>query len=100
MYNSNYTVISGDGTGVNGDKQAKVAFELKYPIPGKVFAPYVCNSLPVYYSTQVLSQMASKLCCRYANECYTLQSSTLICGDMDTDLWMRCGHMLTNNVAR
>ena len=63
MYNSNYAVISGDGTGVNGDKEGKVAFELKCPIPGKVFTPDVYYTLPVYYSTQILSQMASKKIC-------------------------------------
>ena len=82
-----YAVISGDGTGFTCDNRNQVAFELKCPIPGKQYVPDVYYELPVYYTTQVLSQMAAKDYSSFANLCYTPQSSTLIHDTNDTGLW-------------
>ena len=87
MSDSAYAVISGDGTGIDSSGKSQVAFELKCPIPGKQYAPDVYYTLPVYYSAQVISQMASKKCTEYANVCYSPQSSTFITGCLDNDLW-------------
>ena len=58
-----YAVISGDGSGVTSLQEShkcQVAFEFKYQKPGKERGTDIHNALPVYYSTQVLSQMSAK----------------------------------------
>ena len=84
---SHYAVISGDGTGINQEKNETVAFELKCPIPEKKYTPDVYYELPVRYSTQVLSQMAAKECGKYANICFTSQSTTFMEGKFNSPLW-------------
>lgn len=59
-------VISGDRTGVDKQECYKVAFEFKCLFPGKKYATGVHYSLPIYYTTQVLSQMAAKGCSEVA----------------------------------
>ena len=83
-----YGIVSGDGSGVTSDGDMKIAFELKCPVPGKLFTPDVYYALPVRYSTQILSQMAAKHCNLYCNLCYTSQSSTIFAGEFREDMWM------------
>lgn len=52
-------VINADGTGVNTNNDV-VAFEFKCPMPGKKYKTDALYEIPVYYTTQVLSQMAAK----------------------------------------
>lgn len=59
-------VISGDRTGVDKQDCYKVVFEFKCLFPGKKYATGVHYSLPIYYTTQVLSQMAAKGCSEVA----------------------------------
>ena len=82
-----YLVVSGDGSGLNDDLQYKVAFEMKCPKPGKTHTPDVHYRLAVYYSTQVLSQMATKCCNTFAYICYTPESCTFIQGKFDEKCW-------------
>ena len=85
--NGPYAVISGDGTGISTSQANEVAFELKCPIPGKVFATDVYYELPIYYTTQILSQMAAKNCSSFVNVCFTKESSTVLVGNHDDALW-------------
>ena len=55
-----YGVVSGDGSGVNTDNVTEVAFEFKCPKTGKERVTDTHYKVPVYYVTQVLSQMAVK----------------------------------------
>jgi len=55
-----FAIISGDGSGINERLETEVAFEIKCPIPGKTFSTDQYYNFPVYYTTQVMSQMVSK----------------------------------------
>ncbi|CAG2230153.1 unnamed protein product [Mytilus edulis] len=81
-------VISGDGTGVNTNNDV-VAFEFKCPMPGKKYKTDALYEIPVYYTTQVLSQMAAKNLQELAFICYTPDSITYIRGHFDAQLWSR-----------
>ncbi|CAG2219838.1 unnamed protein product [Mytilus edulis] len=78
-------VISGDGTGVNTNNDV-VAFEFKCPMPGKKYKTDALYEIPVYYTTQVLSQMAAKNLQELAFICYTPDSITYIRGHFDLTL--------------
>jgi hypothetical protein len=82
-----YAVVSGDGSGINADGGTDVAFEFKCPKPGKKRTTDVHYELPVYYSTQVLSQMAAKHCNTCAYVSYTPESSTFISLTFDDEIW-------------
>ena len=86
MENGKYAVVSGDGSGLS-DGQTKMAFELKCPMTGKEFTTDVYYKMPVYYTTQVLSQMVSKKCNAFTNLCYTPQSSTVLTGNYSPEIW-------------
>ena len=95
MENS-YMVVSGDGSGIDDAGENIIAFELKCPVPNKPYTPDVYYTFPVRYTTQVLSQMASKKCDLFCNLCYTSQSSTLFCGHFNSDLWDSVVKLLTD----
>ena len=82
-----YMAVSGDGIGVTMDGKNTVAFELKCPVPNKPFTADVYYKVPLRYSLQILSQMATKGCEKYANICYTKESTTVFRGKFDEDLW-------------
>ena len=56
-------------------------------MPGKQYTTVVYYTLPRYYSTQVLSQMAANSCSRLSNLCYTDESSLFIIGGYGKQLW-------------
>ena len=80
-------IISGDGTGITREKINTVAFEFKCPIPGKKYKTDLHYSLPVRYTTQILSQMAVKKCESLAFVSFTPESVSYIHADMDPGLW-------------
>ena len=82
-------VVSGDGTGVNKCNEDKVAFEFKCPMPGKKHKTDVQYELPVYYTTQMLSQMAAKKLQEAVFISFTPDSVTYIRAKFDHDLWTR-----------
>jgi hypothetical protein len=82
-----YAVISGDGSGVDDSKNVQVAFEFKCPRPGKSRTTDVHYTLPVYYTTQVMSQMAVKTCSSFGYVCYNPEGATYITGKQDISLW-------------
>ena len=82
-----YAVISGDGSGVNLEGDIDVAVEFKCPKPGKTHTTDQHYSLPVYYSTQVLSQMHAKSCQGSAYLCFTPESSTFLSGAFNDGIW-------------
>ena len=84
-----YCIVSGDGSGVNINALTEVAFELKCPIPDKIFTTDTVYKLPLRYTCQVLSQMAAKGCQKYVNICYTPSGCTMISGQYDNDLWTK-----------
>jgi hypothetical protein len=85
-------VVSGDGTlclqQTPESLPHTIAVEIKCPVPGKIFTTDTYYSLPPYYATQVLSQMAAKQCSSYLNACYTHSSTSFIEGQFDLDLWL------------
>ena len=85
--NDSSVVVSGDGSGMNNEKKTEVAFEFKCPKPGKRYVTDVHYSLPLRYTTQIISQMAAKECPEFGYVCYTKESSTFITGKQDNDLW-------------
>ena len=82
-----YCVGSGDGSGVNQKGINHVAFEFKFPMPGKKYTTETYYKLPVYYVLQVLSQMVAKNAGEFANLCYIQESSTLLVGESNKVLW-------------
>lgn len=82
-----YMVVSGDGTGVDGKENNCVAFEYKCPLENKQFTTDLYYTLPTRYVLQIASQMAVKDCDRYANICYTRESSTLLTGSSNPAFW-------------
>lgn len=82
-------VSSGDGTGVDKNGQHEVAFEFKCPVPGEKHVTDVHYKLPIYYTTQVISQMASKGCAEIVYISFTPESSTYIHDNMDGNLWQQ-----------
>ena len=79
--------ISGDGTGITRENINTVVFEFKCPIPGKKYKTYLHYSLPVRYTTQMLSQVAVKKCESLAFVSFTTESVSYIHADMDPGLW-------------
>lgn len=81
-----YSVVSGDGSGLDEEGHVHLAFEMKCPMP-KSFTTDVHYALPERYGTQILSQMAAKR----ANTCvyisYTEASSTVIVSPFDDKVW-------------
>ena len=84
-----YGVFSGDGTCTDKAGNPVLTCEFKCPVPGKSRVPDVYYTLPKYYGTQVLGQMAAKGCLQYVNVCWNPQSATVICGEMDDQLWRK-----------
>ena len=80
-------VISGDGTGRNSTDENVVAFEFKCPAPNKTFSTDLYYQPPIYYTIQLLSQMAAKNWPEYANVCYGKDSTALLVGRFDEVLW-------------
>jgi hypothetical protein len=80
-------IISGDGTGIARENINTVAFEFKCPIPVKEYKTDLHYSLPVRYTTQILSQMAVKKCVSLAFVSFTTESVSYIHADMDPGLW-------------
>ena len=85
--NSKFAISSGDRVGVTATNDAELAVEIKCPKPGKVHCTDVYYQLPIYYSLQVLAEMASKGCKEFINLCYNPNSSTVITGSFDEHLW-------------
>ena len=84
---SNYAVISGDGNGIDASGVCEISFEFKCPIPDKMFRTDVHYELPLYYTTQVLAEMAASRCDRLAFVSYTPESTTFIMLNMDGVLY-------------
>ena len=83
-----YMVVSGDGCGVTNDNTStEVVFEFKCPRTGKERVTDLHYKIPVYYLTQVASEMVAHGCKTFAYICYTPQSSTFITGSLDEKLW-------------
>jgi hypothetical protein len=83
-----FGVSSGDGTGYNRETQSsEVAFEIKCPIPGKKHTTDVFYKLPHYYAVQVLAEMNTSSCEKFANICYTPTSTTYITGENNARVW-------------
>lgn len=93
-------VISGDGTGVTADDTKMVAFEFKCPIPDKKHTTDVQYELPVYYTAQVLSQMAAKQLSQVAFISFTPESITFIRGQFDSDLWSKIWKLTETNYGQ
>ncbi|CAG2191099.1 unnamed protein product [Mytilus edulis] len=89
-----YAIISGDGSGTTASNVNEMAFEIKCPVPGKKRTTDVHYKIPVYYTTQILSQMAAKKCNKIGYLSFTPESSTFITGSMDqalmNDIWELC----------
>ena len=90
-----YAVVSGDGTCETIGGQNIVAVEFKCPMPNKQYSTDVYYNLPSYYALQVMSQMKAKGCASFANLCYTDNSSTLIIGENNSDLWSEAWSLAT-----
>jgi hypothetical protein len=80
-------IISGDGTGITREIVNTVAFEFKCPIPGKTYKTDLHYSLPVRYTTQIVSQMAVKKCESLAFVTFPTESVSYIHAYMDPGLW-------------
>ena len=90
-----YMVVSGDGSGKTEVGDNVIAFEMKCPMENKQFATDVYYRLPVRYTLQILSQMSVKNCKSYANICFTRESTTLLEGAFEPDLWNKVNNALT-----
>ena len=86
MNKGGYMVISGDGSAFH-QQSSRIAFEMKCTVEGKVRTTDVHYSIPKYYTTQVLSQMAAKQCEEFGYICFTSESTTYIKGKMNKMLW-------------
>ncbi|VDI03707.1 Hypothetical predicted protein [Mytilus galloprovincialis] len=82
-----YAIISGDGSGIDHMGENKIAFEIKCPIPNKERTTDLHYEIPVYYSTQVLSQLKAKQSLKFCYLSYNPGSTTFIEGIMNDDLW-------------
>ncbi|CAH1799200.1 unnamed protein product [Owenia fusiformis] len=84
-------VVSGDGSLVevdsNKNHNVKVQVEFKCPVPGKKFQTPVYYNIPLYYSTQLLSEAVAYGCPSFINLCWTDESSTYFEGQPDNDTW-------------
>ena len=78
----------GGGAGITREKINTVAFEFKCPIPGKKYKTDLHYSLPVRYTTQILSQMAVKKCESLAFVNFTPESVSYIHAEMNPGLWL------------
>ena len=79
-------VVSPDGSGeIDGD--TKFAFEIKCPVPGKVFQTDVHYRVTKYYVGQALSEMAVLKCNLLLYTCYTPESTTVHMMQFDPELW-------------
>ena len=88
-------VISGDGSiMMKGIENVKTTVEIKCPVPGKVWTTDTYYQIRTRYSTQVMSAMDAKCCADFVKVCYTHQSTTVITGGQDAELFHRVENLV------
>ena len=74
----------------------KFASEIKCPIPGKKYSTDVHYSIPKYYVTQILSEMAALDCQELLYVSWTPESTTVMKAVFDETLWQKIKTISSN----
>ena len=84
-----FVVVSPEGSGRNIDDEQKIsfAFELKCPMPDKVFTTPVHYKIPVYYVPQLLAEMHVLDTNQLLFLSYTSESTSVLRVKFDAQLW-------------
>ena len=81
-------VVSPDGAGQNDvNAKSSFAFEIKCPVPGKLFTTNQHYTIPQYYIPQLLAEMKALNCDKLYYVCYTPESTTVFEVLFDPLLW-------------